>query len=1095
MNYRKMVLFMLLFLSQGIVALAQNLNIKLNHVTVKKAMAVLKQKSGHSFVYEVTDVDENRKVSVNANTLHQAVEQILQGQNVSYKIQGKYILLKRTEPANQPAAKEQEDNRIKASGHVTDSNGEPLIGAYVKQKGTTNGTVTDIDGKFSLDVPAGATIVITHIGSYDYEGKASSNMTVHMQDNINDLNEVVVVGYGTQKKVNLTGAVSVVDSKEITDRKVVQTSAALQGIAPGVTVTQSTGQPGLDGGTIRIRGIGTLNNSSPLVIVDGVESDLDAVDAASIESISILKDAASSAIYGSKAANGVILVTTKRAKTGRFSIDYNFYLTKQSATDLPKKVNALDHITMLNEAKINAGAGAVYSDEDIANWREHAGTDDYPDTDWQDVLLKGSGILQSHNIVLQGGNERLHAFASLGYINQDGIVKNVNYEKFYLRLNTDMQITKNFSTSFDLYVNHVQRKSVASYSSNSNNGSGIGYIFYSMNKLPAVQAAKYSNGLYGEGQNGENPLATIEEGGFYKRVATPITGSLTFRWEPIKDLNLKAVLSPSLSYPLVKSFINTITTYNSDGSVFTTLPTKSSLTMTSTYDKNIQTNFTADYLKKFKLHTFKIMGGMQYQSNWGSSFSGYREDIFEGFTELNAGGVDNMQSNGSASENALLSYFGRFNYNFAERYLFEFNARYDGSSKFADGHKWGFFPSVSAGWRISEEPFWENLKPTVPNLKLRASWGKLGNQNIDSNYAFASNVDLTTKYVSDDQLLSGGAITTMSNNDITWETTTMTDFGVDLNLFNKVNVTFDWYYKKTKDILMRLSIPLSMGVNATYQNAGVVRNKGWELNIAYNDRIGDFKYNVAFNISDVKNKILDLKGIEGTDLVTNREGYAISSYYMLRSAGILSSSDFDADGNYLHEKQYRILAPGDLRYVDTNGDGKVDDNDREVLGSSLPRYTYGLSLYGEYKGFDVNILLQGVGKRDGYVKEIMFPFYSGGTAFEIHKNHWSTENPNPNADFPRLYFGSGGDNNIRPSDFYLKSAAYLRLKNLQVGYRIPETITRKFSVSYLRVYFVGENLFTITNFWDGWDPEISAGSNGGYYPQVKSLGVGVQIKF
>jgi TonB-linked SusC/RagA family outer membrane protein len=465
----------------------------------------------------------------------------------------------------------------------------------------------------------------------------------------------------------------------------------------------------------------------------------------------------------------------------------------------------------------------------------------------------------------------------------------------------------------------------------------------------------------------------------------------------------------------------------------------------------------------------------------------------DGFSELRSGSVDNEKNDGEANEYALLSYFGRINYSFMDKYLFEANFRYDGSSRFAKGHKWGAFPSVSAGYRISEEKFWEPFRGIIPNLKLRASWGMLGNENISSYYPFASNVDLTTNYVSNDTLQSGGAITVMSNPDITWETTYMTDFGVDFDLFNKLNVTFDWYSKKTKDILIKLSIPGTIGVHPTYQNAGVVRNIGWDFDLTYTDHISDFKYNIAFNLSDVKNKILDLKGIEGTNLVTNREGYPINSLYMLKSLGILGKNDFDTSGKYLHEPQYRNLAPGDLRYADIDGNGIVNDMDREVLGSTIPRFTYGFSLFGSYKGFDLNILLQGVAKVDGYLTGIESPFYSGGTIFEFHKDRWTTDNPNPNATFPRLYFGDS--NNYRPSDFYLKSAAYLRLKNFQFGYTIPSLITKKFDISSLRIYFVAENLFTITSFWDGWDPESPPGTNGQFYPQVKNIGFGIDLKF
>lgn len=1098
---KKRLFLVALILSCNLGIYAQGISLRLRNVTVAKAMTELRKKTGYSFVYEGSDLNTRQRVNVDAKDLRQAADQILGSQNVTYTIQGKNIVVSAKSKQSQGQARPQNTVKKEAGhrtvkGHVTDENGEPIIGATIMEKGTQNGTISDINGNYTLEVGNDAQLIVSYVGfePQTLSAQAASSITLH--EDAESLNEVVVVGYGTQRKVNLTGSVTAIDTRELSARKVSQTSMALQGVAPGVTVTQTSGQPGADAGSVRIRGIGTLNDSNPLVLIDGVEGDLNSVDAGSIESISVLKDAASASIYGSKAANGVILVTTKRAQTGKFSISYNGYLSKQSATDLPQKVGAIDHMMLLNEAKINAGAGAVYTDDQIRDWatKGSSNRDLYPDTDWQKEVLKGSGIQQSHTVTLQGGNERLRAYASMNYLNQKGIIKNIGYERFSLRLNTDFNFSKQFSVSMDIFANYSKNKSVAPYNSNSSNGSGIGYVFYLMNKLPAVQACRYSNGLYAEGQNGENPVAFINQGGFSTVEQTPITAKFSFMWNPIKQITVRGMMSPSVSSPVTKNMINSVTTYNPDGSIFTSLPSKSELTQKSDYNKNLQSNLTATYEQAFGYHSLKVMAGTQYEYAKYSVFSAFRDNILKGFYELQSGSVDNQKSDGYSNEYALLSYFSRINYDYHNRYLLEANVRYDGSSRFSKGHKWGLFPSVSAGWRISEEPFWERLRNIVPNLKLRASYGTLGNQNLNSYYPFASNVNLTTNYISNDQLQSGAAITVMSNPNIKWETTHMTDIGVDFSILSKLNVTFDWYYKKTKDILMELQIPGTMGVDPTYQNAGVVRNIGWDLSLQYGDHIGEFKYNVAFNLSDVKNKIISLKGINGTDLVTNREGYSINSLYMLKSMGMLTDADFNPDGTYKYAPQYRNLAPGDLRYADLDNNGRVNDEDREVLGSTIPRFTYGLSLYGEYKGFDLNILLQGVGKVDGYLVDIQNPFFSGGTIFKFHKDRWTKDNPNTNAQFPRLYFGVN-DNNYRPSDFYMKSAAYLRLKNLQIGYTIPQSITRKFAVQNLRVYFLAENLFTITGFWDGWDPEVAPGQGGRYYPQVKNIGFGIDLKF
>lgn len=1076
------------------------ISLDLSNVTLKQALDEVKQQSEYSFWYRDKEINLNKKVSVRLNkqNINVVLDNLLAGQGLAYMIDEKHIIIYKKTEDTVPGEILQQIKRI--TGKVVDHKGETVIGANILVKHSdNNGTVTDIDGNFSLDVPENAVIQVSYIGYVEQEIKVGNQSTLKivLQEDTRTLDEVVVVGYGTQKKVNLTGAVTSISSEVINKRQVGQASLALQGTAPGVTITQRSGQPGLDEGDIKIRGIGTLNNANPLILVDGIEMGLNSLDVSTIESISVLKDAASASIYGSKAANGVILVTTKRAAEGKFNISYSGYVTKQSLTNLPKKLGAIDHMTLLNESKLNAGAGAVYTEEQIKDWREKGPSDRdrYPDTDWQDAILQGNGLQHNHSLTMTGGNDKLKVLASIGYLGQGGIIKNVDYERISLRLNTDFIFSKHFSSSLDVYLYNSNRNSVAKYDSESSNGSGIGYIFYLMNKLPAVQACQYSNGNYAEGQNGENPVASIYQGGFTNEKSTPMMGNLSFKWTPMDDFWMQAAFSPSISYPQSKAFINRVTTYNPDGSVFSTLPSKSNLTMQSDYNRYLQFRSTANYKKTIRQHTIAALAGFQYESNYSSGFNAFRDDyLFPEYTVLQAGSVENMRNDGWAGENVLMSWFGRVNYDFNSKYLFEANIRYDGSSKFGKGNKWGAFPSFSAGWRLSEEAFWNNLKEYVSNFKVRASWGTLGNQSISDNYPFSSNIDMTTKYISEDRLMDGAAVLTMNNPDITWETTQMTNIGIDFNLIDKISVSFDWYYKKTKDILLKLDIPRTMGLQATYQNAGTVENKGYDLNVTYSDKVGDFDFDLSFNLSDVKNKILDLKGINGTGLVTNREGYSINSLYMYKSLGILSASDFEADGTYKWTRQIRDLAPGDLRYENRNGDDLVNDDDRQVLGSTIPRYTYGINFAGRYKGFDLNLLLQGVGKVDGYLTQTaMYPFHMGGTAFDIHKDRWTTENQDTGAAFPRLYFNDS--NNYLNSDFYKKSAAYLRLKNVQLGYRIPEAISKKALIEYLRFYVSGENLLTFTNFWDGWDPEVSPAQGGQYYPQVKSIGFGVDIRF
>lgn len=1093
------ILILLICISSSISAFSQ-ISVDAKDQTIRQILRTIERSSEYKFFYnnDLSSLDTRKTFAVTNASIDVALENLFTNTDITYKKEENNLIVL-TLKATATNIPNSSDNRTTITGTVLDETGTPVIGANIIVKGTGRGTITDLNGHYSLEASPQDVLLISYVGYLNQEQTVGNRKVVNVQlvEDLQSIEEVVVIGYGTQKRVNLTGSVASVSSEALAKRQVGQTSLALQGAAPGVTVTQRSGQPGLDAGDIRIRGIGTLNNSNPLILVDGLEMGINSLDVSTIESISVLKDAASSSIYGSKAANGVILITTKRASEGKFNISYNGYLAWQNPTNLPEKVGALEHILMLNESKINAGAGVVYTDEQIKAWSDPgANRDIYPDTDWQKEVLKGNGLQHNHSLTMTGGTDKLKVLASIGYLGQNGIIDNVDYERISMRLNTDFVFTKNFSSSLDIYIYNTNRNSVSNYQSNSSNGSGIGYIFFSMNKLPAVQAMRYSNGKYAEGQNGENPVASIYEGGHTNQKSTPITGNLSFKWEPLEDLKLQAAFSPSISYPLYETFIRQVTTYNADGSVFSSLPSKSNLTKESTYNRYLQFRTTADYKKTLNGHTISALAGFQYESNHESGFNAYRDDFaFPDYSLLQSGSVENMRNDGWAGENALISWFGRINYDYKSKYLLEANIRYDGSSKFAEGNRWGVFPSFSAGWRLSEEFFWENLKHIVPNFKVRGSWGELGNQNIGSNYPFSSNIDMSTKYISNDNLVDGAAVLTMNNPDITWETTTMTNVGIDVNFINKINVTFDWFYKETKDILMTLDVPRTMGMEPTYQNAGVVENKGYELNITYADKVGDFDFDVSLNFSDVKNKITDLKGINGTGLVTNREGYAINSLYMRRALGILSDSDFGSDGSYLWTRQGRTLAPGDLRYANLNDDDIVNAEDREVLGSTIPRYTFGLNFNGRYKGFDLNLLLQGVGKVDGYLNSIaMYPFWSGGTAYSYHRDYWTAENRNTNATFPRLYFYDSA-NNYLDSDHYLKSAAYLRVKNIQLGYKVPVSISRRFLMEHLRFYVSGENLLTFTGFWDGWDPEVSPASGGAFYPQVKTISFGLDIRF
>ncbi|KAA6334574.1 TonB-dependent receptor SusC [termite gut metagenome] len=1071
---------------------AAKVSIRADQVTLTDLFSLIEKQSEFLFFYMNADV-ANVKVNINVRNKHiqEALGQALSGISLTYTINDRHINIVRRD-----LAIEQQTRRI--SGVVHDSGGEPIIGANVIVKGTTTGgTVTDVDGKYSLEVTPNAVLQISYIGYHSKEVVIGTSTTLNIQliEDTQALEEIVVVGYGTQKRANLTGSVSTVSVAEMGKRQVAQTSLAIQGLVPGVAVTQRSGQPGSDGGIISIRGKTTLGNNDALVLVDGVEMGLNEIDPTLIESISVLKDAASSAIYGSRAANGVILITTKRAEADKFSVSYNGYVGWQNAMNIPDFVNAMDYMTLVNLANENIGKAHQYSDEYLAEYAQGMKTnpDKYPDTRWFDECLTNNGLMQSHFVTLSGGSKRMRTLATVGYVDQNGIIENSNFKRYTFRMNTDMEISPQFTARIDAQATYGNRLEPTRSDH-----------FHWMGRIPSNQAGHLTTGQWGTGWNGDNPIAFTNDGGTRNVLSPSAVLNFTLIYKPKEWLTVQGQYSPNYWESHNKAYNKAIQTYLYDGTPSFKTPQKT--TLNDRTDRSLRNllNGSITFDKTFSSHTVKVMAGYQqdgFRTDW---HEGYREVYpFPDYPVLNAGGEENQKATGSAAEYALQSLFGRANYDYLGKYLFEANIRYDGSSRFASGHKWGVFPSFSVGWRLSEESFWTPLKNAVDNFKIRASWGQLGNQNI-GNYPFASNVTLSDiKYVFDNSIYSGGALVNMANSLISWETTTVADVGLDITFLGKININADYFYKVTDDILLQLAVPRIIGMNAPQQNAGKVENRGWELGLTYADRMGDFNYRASFNISDVKNKVLDLKGIDETGLTVSRKGYSMYSLYGLEAIGYIQPEDYDDSGTYLGPTQYGNFGPGDIKYkdqltVDTNddgipdaADGVINTSDRVIIGGTIPRYTFGLTLYGEYKGFDLNLFFQGVGKTNGYIYgQGIQTFVEGGSVLEIHKDYWTPENRN--AQFPRLAFNE--NNNIQNSSFWVKNAAYVRLKNLQVGYTIPRRALAKVPISNLRLYFSADNVFTVSDFWKQYDVEAPVG-NGSFYPILRNISFGVDLKF
>jgi TonB-linked SusC/RagA family outer membrane protein len=977
------------------------------------------------------------------------------------------------------------------SGRVTGgTTNDALPGASIRVSGTSIGTTADSNGRFILTLLPANRAPVLHVSYTGYQDRmvpvdGRSVIDINLEPGSNPLEDVVVVGYGSNKEANLTGSVSVVSSKSISGKPVGQTSMALQGVAPGLTITQTSGQPGMDAGAIRIRGIGTLGTAgqSPLILVDGVEMNIDNVDPGDIESISVLKDASSAAIYGSRAANGVIIITTKRAKSGRISVSYNGYAGKQYATTLPKLVDGLDHMLMLNEAKSNMGQAPNFSDEYIEAYRQNSPSDLYPNTNWQDLTLTNNGLIQNHSVDVSGGNNFIKLRASVNHLEQNGLIPNTGYKRTSLRINTDIRASEKLSFRADIRGNDDDVYEP---------GVSADHIFYLMNgRLPANQEGLLSNGNYGQGWLGENSIAAANASGNHDVRTYSAYVNLQADWKPLKGLNLNLMYAPEFSNGYNKLFLRTYKTYYGNGDLAYLYPsTTNSVTQKSIRDVTKNLHALLTYTTGFGQHHIKLLAGYEQIESSDESFSAERESlILQDYPVLNSGSLINQQATGAgALEYGLVSYFGRVNYDFKEKYLLEANFRYDGSSRFAQGKKFGLFPSFSAGWRISREDFLKDSR-IIDNLKIRASWGRLGNQNI-GYYPFASSVDLNRSYVFNEAAVSGAAITQLGNPDISWESTTMFNVGIDARFWKKFSLTAEYYIRNTSNILLTLPIPYSVGMDAPYQNAGKVRNTGWDLSIGYEDHAGDFRYGVDLVLSDVRNTIVDLKGtgpyIDGVNI--RAEGYPIDAIYGYKSEGLFQT----ADEVQKHATQFGgLVSPGDIKYTDQNGDGVINADDRVVLGSIIPRYTYSLNLHASYKSFDLTCFLQGVGKVDSYLSgEGVWAFYVGSTAYEWQKNHWSPDNPN--APYPRLTFGD--QNNIQNSDYWMINGAYLRVKNLQLGYTLPRVLLSHTFIQNLRIWAGGQNLFTIDHFLKGFDAETPVGGIS-HYPIIKVYSFGIQANF
>lgn len=966
--------------------------------------------------------------------------------------------------------------QIQVQGTIEDaSNGDPLSGASVIEKGTTNGVAADFDGNFAISVSSlNAILQASYVGyaSTDFPLSGETNVSIALEPDSQSLDEVVIVGYAEQKKENLTGAVSSVGGEELNQRPVVSAQSALQGIAPGVTVTQNSGAPGSNG-TISIRGIGTIGNNDPLIIVDGSPGSFDQVNPNDIESISVLKDAASAAIYGSRAAGGVVIITTKRGKEGRISVSYNGQVGFQTPVDQQNFLGSEDYIRLYNEALENESGspGTFVAPNPGVN------------TDWQDETLVKGPIQQQHSITVSGGNEWLRSNASASLQTQDGLLALSDYERQAFRINNDVRASDKLSFQLDLSVTQIEDTSPSW---------GTNVIFTQINRIPPVYGGINGDGSFGEGWNGTNPIAMSTVGGKDQLLTDIVQLNIGGTWELAKGFNMNFVYSPNIENNNRRRFQREYeyTTFDANGPGPTEVNGPSELTETSSRIKrdNLKVLLTYD-LDFGKNNAMNLLGGFEsfrFRQQQNSIFR--RGFLLPDFQVIDAGDPSSAQISGNIGEWALESYFGRANFNFSDKYLLEANVRYDGSSRFSKDKRWGLFPSFSAGWRLSQEEFFKN--DIFTQLKLRASWGQLGNQFATGNLLpYVSLVDISQSIPLGNEIRSGASINTLANTDLTWETTTVLDFGIDATLWGKLNFTGDYYIKDTEDILLLLPIPNSIGLNPAFVNAGKVRNKGVDLGLTLRDNIDGFNYRIGAVYSNVSNEIISLNdGTFITDRQINREGGELGALYGLETDGLLTQAEVDAGLGFGGK-------PGDIKFVDRNGDDVLDGDDRQVIGSRIPKHTYSLDMGFEYKGFGLDLFFQGVGEVDGYLdRQAAWAFVntSGKITAEIADNRWTASNPDPNAGYPRLWQNTGNINE-QVSDFWVVDASYFKLKNIVLSYSLPEKFLKPIGFSKFRIYLSGQNVLNFDNI-KGFDAEAPLG-NAGFYPQVSVYAFGTNISF
>lgn len=1094
MRISTFLLMVCVFCSYAGNAHSQNakVSIRMNNVKLDKILNEIENQTDYLFIYNnQVDINKITSVKVKNEAVAQVLDRILSGTGINYELEGTHIILT-TEAIKDLHAQQQAKT---VTGTVTDVSGEPIIGANIRIKGTTTGTITDIDGNFSIKAEPQSVIEVSYIGYLTQETVINNQKNIRflLKEDTKTLDEVVVIGYGVQKKADLTGSVANINTEKLNTQSNANIGQALQGKIAGVDIVSQGGAPG-SGTRIMVRGIGTLNNASPLYIVDGMYmNSIDHINPNDIASIDVLKDASSAAIYGSRAANGVIIVTTKEGSNteGKPIIDLSVNLGISTASKFLDMLDAKGWAEVTTIARQAIGKPALDMATDLAN---------KPDNDWQDIMFRPA-LMQNYNLSVKGGGKYSTYYTGLGYFNQDGIVKGTNYQRYNIQSKNDYK-RGIFSAGTNLIISFSHDKPLHQEL----RGGMIGTILQSVPTLEKYDDTREGGygGTYGDVVNIPHPLAIIDDNIMDRyNENVKIFANLYAQIELFKGLKYKLNLTPDFSFERYKNYLNKY-----DFGLATNSITQ--LTERQRRRRNILVENLLTFDRTFGEHKISALAGYTYQDSRFRHIQAYGEGLPQGLEEIDAA-TTNRSNEGNSWRSVLTSILGRVFYSYQNKYLFTATIRRDGSSKFGKNNRYGYFPSFSLGWNVAEEKFMENVH-WLDQLKLRGGYGVLGNQEID-NYQYSSTITTGINYPDGNGgLLQGAFPKNFANPDIKWEETAMTNVGIDFMAFNnRLSLTADYYVKNTKDILLTVPIPISSGgANDPIRNAGKIRNNGFEFNLGWMDQPNpDISYGINLIGSFNKNKVIamgsesgSIKGGSTNQNITTSEtkaGYPIGGYWLISTAGYFNSQE-EVDAYAKDGKKIQPAAePGDIKFVDANNDGVINDDDRVFQGSPFPDFTFALNGNMRYKNFDLSIGLQGVlgNKIYNATRQTLEDVTKGSNFLASCLDYWTPENKN--ASHPRLTWDDPNRNTRAESDRYLENGSYLRLRSVQLGYTFPQTWF-KGAIQHARVYINAENLFTITSY-SGYSPDVNA-DNANYrgfdnfiYPTNRTFMLGLNVTF